>query len=281
MNNNCKICNTNSNFIFNKTLLGKYKINYYKCDVCKFIQTESPYWLQEAYNSAITTLDIGLPYRNWECALHVSRVLKLNFRTNKKFLDYGGGYGLFVRLMRDRGFDFYRQDIYCDNIFANFFDISDIQVNTGFELVTSFEVFEHLENPLLEIEKMLAAGNALFFSTATQPSILRQKIKKENIENWWYILPEIGQHIALYDQETLVYIAKKFNVFFYTDGASLHLFSKKRIIPIYFGYLKLKRLTLSIANLMRRFIKADNRKISLSNDFNYIKDKMYDSKNKM
>jgi hypothetical protein len=34
------------------------------------------------------------------------------FNTKGQFLDYGVGYGVFVRLMRDIGFDYYWQDKY-------------------------------------------------------------------------------------------------------------------------------------------------------------------------
>ncbi len=38
------------------------------------------------------------------------------------FLDYAGGYGVFTRLMRDIGFDFYWHDPYTQNLFANGFE---------------------------------------------------------------------------------------------------------------------------------------------------------------
>ena len=60
---NCKICNTPSVEFVTKQVLTKYNVKYYRCSSCQFIQTEEPYWLDEAYNKAITKLDIGLVYQ--------------------------------------------------------------------------------------------------------------------------------------------------------------------------------------------------------------------------
>lgn len=39
----CKICRSNSNEIFNAIIINKYKIDYFKCDNCGFLQVEDPY----------------------------------------------------------------------------------------------------------------------------------------------------------------------------------------------------------------------------------------------
>ena len=60
----CKICGDDSLWYDSAVILKKYKIAYFKCPHCGFIQTEEPYWLDEAYSSAITSSDIGLMQRN-------------------------------------------------------------------------------------------------------------------------------------------------------------------------------------------------------------------------
>lgn len=50
----CNICNSTTSKIFAKNSLNKDQVSYYQCEVCKFIQTEKRYWLQEVYSSAIT-----------------------------------------------------------------------------------------------------------------------------------------------------------------------------------------------------------------------------------
>src|SRR6187551_714050 len=137
----CKICASATSDLFSAKVLGKYDVKYFKCNNCGFVQTQEPYWLQEAYSSAITVQDIGLVSRNYLYAQICRSIIKLFFSRKTKFLDYGGGYGMFVRLMRDKGFDFYRYDTYCKNMFAEGFDDKG---ELDYELITAFEVFEHL-----------------------------------------------------------------------------------------------------------------------------------------
>ncbi len=56
-----KITAGQTKLLFTAKVLGKYDVQYYQCVITGFIQTEEPYWLEEAYSSAITKLDIGLP----------------------------------------------------------------------------------------------------------------------------------------------------------------------------------------------------------------------------
>ncbi len=216
----CKICNTESYELFSSKVLHKYVVKYYKCKSCGFVQTEKPYWLTEAYSSAITAQDIGLIGRNIFYAPIVSALIKMSFAKSGKFLDYGGGYGMFVRLMRDRGFNFFRFDTYCQNIFAIGFDHEN---QSGYELITAFEVFEHLADPLEEIETMLKKSRNIFFSTELQPRAF------VNEKDWWYVMAETGQHISLYSIDALRFIANKYGLNLYTNGINFHLLTEKNI----------------------------------------------------
>ena len=217
---NCKICNSPTRNLFRKQVLGRHKVDYFQCTACRFVQTEEPYWLDEAYSEAITKTDVGLVQRNEEFAPKTATVILALFPESKTYLDYGGGYGLFVRMMRDRGFDFYRSDPFCENMFARGFDADQAPLKT-FDLVTAFEVFEHLKNPLQDIDAMLRSGRNILFSTLLQP-------ESENLEDWWYLGLEHGQHVALYTRQALEHLAAKFGLHYYTNGSSLHLFSDQR-----------------------------------------------------
>ena len=46
--------------------------------------------------------------------------------------------------MRDKGYDFYWQDIYSKNLYATDFEYTK---NTKYEMLTAYEVFEHLPDP--------------------------------------------------------------------------------------------------------------------------------------
>lgn len=219
-----KITGGKTEILFTAKILNKYDVKYYRCKDTGFIQTEEPYWLEEAYSSAITKLDIGLPFRNEELRDKIIPIINNHFNGDAKFLDYAGGYGLFTRLMRDKGFEFYHTDKFCQNIFAEYFDLENLNSSEQFEVVTAFEVFEHLPNPMAEIENMLSIGNNLLFTTELQP---QTSIKSVN--DWWYFIPETGQHISLFTKSALEYIADRFGYYFYTDNYSTHLFTRKEL----------------------------------------------------
>ncbi|EKT4499182.1 class I SAM-dependent methyltransferase [Flavobacterium psychrophilum] len=244
----CKICESESKKIFEKIVLLKYNVNYYQCSYCDFVQTDEPFWLEEAYQSAITSLDIGILIRNNYLVYEVSKIIDSCFLEAKKMLDYAGGYGLFVRLMRDKGYDFFRQDIYCDNLFADHFDITNIK-ETKFDIVTGFEVLEHFSNPLKEIEEIFNYSENAIFSTEIIPD------NHSDIQNWVYISQETGQHIAFYSSKAMQIIAKKFGKNYYCKNKNIHIFTTKTlteeqldyydneyiIIEKYFGLKKKQR----------------------------------------
>ena len=113
----CKICNSESNKIFTRKILNKYDIGYFQCSKCGFIQTDEPYWLKEAYQHVFNIEDTGIVRRNILFAKRTAGIIFFLFDKNTSFVDYGGGTGLFVRLMRDYGFDFYWKDPYSQNIY--------------------------------------------------------------------------------------------------------------------------------------------------------------------
>jgi hypothetical protein len=208
-------------------MLGKYAAEYFRCSVCGFMQTEEPYWLNEAYSSAINEIDLGTVNRAIIGSRAVEGLILSSFDERAKFVDYGAGYGVFVRLMRDRGFDFYWRDRYCENLFAKNFIAKD---GMRFELLTAFEVFEHLSDPISEIEKMLALCENVLFSTLLVPD-------GAQTGKWWYFGPDHGQHISFYTIESLRVLAERFGLRLCSDGRELHLLSRKRVNDRVFRFL--------------------------------------------
>lgn len=233
----CKICDSEASNFSKAIILNKYEIDFFQCSNCGFIQTEAPFWLEEAYSTAIAPSDVGLVYRNIQLSKISSHIIFNFFNHEAKFIDYGAGYGLFVRMMRDAGFDFYWQDKFCQNIFAQGFEAEN-QKHQSYELVTAFEVFEHLVNPLLEIKQILAYSRNILFSTELIPK------SNPKPDEWWYFSLGEGQHISLYTSKSISIIADKFNLKFYSNGSSLHLLTDKIISPFIFNNLSQRQTEL-------------------------------------
>lgn len=212
---NCKICGTES-LPFGETLvLRKYQVQYLRCPACGFIQTETPYWLDESYLSAITILDVGIMQRNllnWELTTAMLHIL---LPKAKQCLDYGAGHGIFVRLMRDRGFDFLWYDSHATNDYARGFEYEAGQV---YDLLTAFEVLEHLNDPLGDLAKMMAISENLFVSTVLVPE------PPPKLGDWWYFGAPTGQHISFYTHDALQLLAKRFGRNLISHGP-YHLFT--------------------------------------------------------
>lgn len=260
----CKVCGNKSSLLFNTKVLHKYDVDYFKCTNCQFIQTENTHWLSESYSNAITNLDIGLVYRNILFSKIVNNIIFWFFNKKGKFVDYGGGYGMFVRIMRDMGFDFYRQDKYCDNLFAVHFDVEDVAFQK-YEMLTAFEVFEHLEDPIGELEKMMQYSDNILFSTELQPNDISTP------EDWRYFIPTTGQHIALHSHKSLNILASKYG-FNYYNRKSMHLFTRKKLNHLIFKILSIGEFASFFNLIFKRnsLLMSDYEKIKKINYENSI-----------
>lgn len=230
----CKICGQESSVFFTEKVLAKYDVDYFYCDRCGFMQTEEPYWLEEAYGDSINISDTGYMARNLYLTKVITILLFLFSDKKGSFLDYAGGYGVFVRMMRDVGFDFYWDDKYTQNLFARGFEYDD---DKKVEAVTTFESFEHFVDPVSEIGKIFTISKNIIFTT----EIFDGVPPKPN--EWAYYGFKHGQHISFYQEKTLRFIADSFGVN-YSRFGDLHIFTDKVIASRVLKVLKLHRIGL-------------------------------------
>lgn len=221
----CNICGAWGNKIFTNIILKKYEVDYYQCPHCGLIYTETPYWLEEAYREAITVYDTGIMQRNEDLSIDTINILiKIFGKKNVSGLDWGGGYGIFVRIIRDCGFDFRWMDKYSPCLVARGFEVGEIE-GKKFDIITAFELFEHFESPRDEMAKMLKHTDIILFSTLLYGSGLHFPAKDE----WWYYASEGGQHVAFYSEMTLNELGRLFDMYYYRINDSLHIFSKDKL----------------------------------------------------
>jgi 2-polyprenyl-3-methyl-5-hydroxy-6-metoxy-1,4-benzoquinol methylase len=221
----CKICKQNTEIAFKHKLLKKYSGTYLRCKNCGFLFAKSPNWLKDAYKNSITSEDTGLVERNLYYSFITQNLIKQFYKENNYFLDYAGGYGLFSKLMQDKGLNFYWQDNYTKNIFSK--NLEYCKKSKKISLITCFEGFEHFQEPIKEIEKMLKISRNILFSTAIIPDDLPDL-------NWEYYGFSHGQHISFYSLKTLKQLAKKYNLNLYSEK-NLHLLTEKKISKFLFN----------------------------------------------
>lgn len=247
----CKICGATSCFKFKGIVLNKYNISYFHCESCGFLQAETPYWLDEAYNSAELKLDTGVISRNQYLSDKTATIIYFLFDRHANYLDFAGGFGILTRTLRDIGFNFFWSDLYAQNLFANGFEYKNEEI----ELLTTFESFEHFVNPIEEIDKLLNISDNILFSTELLPTPVPEP------ENWWYYALNGGQHISFYSYKTLKYIATKFNLNLLSNGQNIHLLTRKGISN------KKYNILLKSSSLLNYYIKTKMKSKTIE-DFN-------------
>lgn len=255
----CRICSSECSYLASARVLKQYDVGYFRCPNCKFTQTETPYWLAEAYSEPIGKMDIGLIQRNIGLSEVTAFIISYFFDSESSFLDYGGGNGMFVRMMRDKGYNYFGFDKYCQNAFAAGFEAD---LTNRYEVATAFEVFEHLADPVFEIEQLCNLSDNILFSTMLLPA------HDPLPDQWWYFALHGGQHISIYSKESLEALSRILNYKFISFDSNLHLFTKKELPIRTMKHLVKNRHTLLYRMLLKRhkrrssLISADYQKIT-------------------
>ncbi len=206
--------------------LAGVPVYYYRCKNCAFIFT--PFF------DAFTPEDFSKYIYNDQYILVDPDYKELRPRGNAQFihdlfgdfknisvLDYGGGNGTLEKLLKQNGFT----DVTTYDPFSADYTTKPQQ---QFDLIVSFEVFEHTTKPkntLTEVIGLLKPNGLLMFSTLIQPADIN-----EQKTNWWYIGPRNG-HVSIYSEQSLQLLAEKAGYQFGHFNAGLHLLCRE--IPVF------------------------------------------------
>ena len=193
----CRLCEGRLVPKFSRLVLHKHEVQYLECSQCGSLQTETPYWLDDAYSSNLSNLDTGAVQRNLQnlaAAYLISKLFKV-----RNALDFGGGDGLLCRLLRDYNVNCYVKDRYAVPTYSQGFSEPDFAAP---DFVLAFEVFEHFATPARELDDLFQLRpTVLLASTA---------IYNDQGSDWWYLASESGQHVFFYSKAAVQLIAKRF-----------------------------------------------------------------------
>ena len=208
MNNrhtSCIICKSKS-----LKQLEEYKSSYLcKCLSCSFVFA----------NKIPTTLELELHYQGYTrddylSPITIKRYHELldqfeNYRKTNKLLDVGCGIGYFLEEAKKRGWEVYGTEYteeaieICSNkgismqkgvLAPSNYDLE------SFDIITSFEVIEHINNPREELDnfhKLLRKGGITYVTTPNFNSILRYRLKSA------YNVICYPEHLSYYTPKTL------------------------------------------------------------------------------
>ncbi len=174
-------------------------VAYHRCTSCGFMFSSDFDSLTDAelgaeiYNDDYLLADPGAAGRRPRYqATHYAAILD-RVSLPIRGLDYGGGNGLFARLMTEHGVDFTSYDPYFGD---------PTPPRERYNLITCFEVFEHSRDPvgtLADLLRYLEPCGTVLFTTAIQP--------RRVTANWHYIAPRNG-HVSIHSATSLQRLAR-------------------------------------------------------------------------
>ncbi len=200
-------------------MLGSFEAEFERCPRCGLVMAVRPHWLDQAYAAPITRLDIGLLDRCLLLSQVTAAVLRAERLRGGRFLDWAGGYGALTRLMRDRGYHFEHLDPMTDNVFAHGHEVPDVD-SRRYDLVTGFEVLEHLEDPVGALRPVAGTTDRLLITTQPLPD------PPPSPTQWWYYALSTGQHITFYTPRSLALLAERLGFDGVVTGSFVHLFHR-------------------------------------------------------
>ncbi|MFT6246518.1 MAG: 2-polyprenyl-3-methyl-5-hydroxy-6-metoxy-1,4-benzoquinol methylase [Salibacteraceae bacterium] len=131
------------------------------------------------------------------------------YRSTNKILDVGCGIGYFLDEAKKRGWEVYGTE-YTDEAVKicsdKGFNINKGKLDPGnydpeaFDIVTSFEVLEHINNPIEEVgnfNSILRKGGLVYLTTPNFNSLLRYRLKAE------YNVIGYPEHLSYYTPKTI------------------------------------------------------------------------------
>jgi SAM-dependent methyltransferase len=173
-------------------------VYYYRCKNCAFIFTNffdtftGEDFSRYVYNDQYILVDPDFKQARPTGNAAFITDLFVNFKSIS-ILDYGGGNGTLESLLKHNGF----MDVVTYDPFS---PVHSAKPQRQFDLIVSFEVFEHTTDPkktLNEVLSFLNPEGLLMFSTLLQPANI-----DELKTSWWYIGPRNG-HVSIYSEQSL------------------------------------------------------------------------------
>ncbi len=174
-------------------------IAYRRCGSCGFLFTNAfDEWTPEQFLANIYNADyvkVDPDYRAARPRANARNITTLFGKRRREVacLDYGGGGGLLAQLLRDAGFG--RAETFDE------FNPDFARMPEGpFNLVTCFEVFEHVADPVALVGRLagiVSGGGLVMFSTLLAPADIGRIGT-----SWWYMAPRNG-HISFYTKPAL------------------------------------------------------------------------------
>jgi len=196
-------------------------VRYALCAQCGFcFAPELAGWTQEQFEQRIYNDEYALvdpEYADARPRAHAVNLISMfgDRAHSLQHLDYGGGGGLLAEILNASGWHSISFDPFHDRIRA-------IEQLGKFELITAFEVFEHVpdvQELLSNLHALLAPKGLVLFSTLLSDG----NIHPGQDLDWWYAAPRNG-HISLFSRRSLSLLGEAHGLSLRSFSNGFHLF---------------------------------------------------------
>jgi len=202
----CLLCNSRNL----KEMPDYFETRLVKCDDCNFVfskKTPSKEELIDYYSNNYSRTSYLSP-------ITIKRYNEIldrfePYRKTGKLLDVGAGYGFFMEIAKQRGWDAHGTELtdeavnYCRSKGLKMFqgDFQDLGIEKDtYDIIVSIEVIEHLNTPIEFVKTahdVLRDGGLFYLTTPNFNSILRYRLKEQ------YNVIEYPNHLCYYTNKTL------------------------------------------------------------------------------
>lgn len=231
----CPVCKAKADLFdvvdFNKSCMesaGQYlplsgfPVYYVQCTDCGFMfAPELHQWANEQFAEHIYNADyikVDPDYVQVRPVGNAEFIDKLfgQAKAQISHLDYGSGSGLMSQLLNQQGWRSLSYDPF------NGDKIQPVSQLGAFNLITAFEVFEHVADIaelMRNLKALMANESVVIFSTLTSDGCI---LKGKRLD-WWYASPRNG-HISLYTVRSLRCLADAYGLNFGSFNSGSHVF---------------------------------------------------------
>jgi len=218
-NHECRLCGGETRLSFRTEMLGRHDIGYFRCTGCESLQSEMPFWLNEAYSKGESrcSFDTGGVSRSRLTCAAILSIYKLGGFKGPA-LDFGGGTGLLCRMLRDALIDAYSFDEYGDGGYAKGYHGS--LADRAYDLISAIEVLEHLPTPRSTLDSLFGAGAPVVVATTM--------LYNGQGPGWDYLSLFTGQHVFFYSAKGLDWICERHGYKRQQSG-DFHIFYKSSL----------------------------------------------------
>lgn len=207
----CSLCKNKEVSFFEKI----EDFRYYICERCEFIFTPDidKKKMESLYSQGRGGLKDGAPIEGWCSDLEFLYSVKelLNEKDNLKIMDFGTGHSILPDLLYDLGHDVTgidlcppEQKVRYSRITGDIFKL-DLE-EESFDIIISYQVFEHLAEPRKTLKKLLSCLKTKGFLIIH--TNMETEERTDNLSDWDYVQPP--DHCSLYRHKSFETISEEF-----------------------------------------------------------------------